>query len=218
MDEQGQPPDDPKGKRVKAAMGRKRPVGGFAVIEGGKDAAPRPKRTRRAKDPAAPGPQADDPSLSQDGVPDGSGPDVPPQDDDELPPVGIEEDDIRRAGECALLDQNDRDNGRRLIAWFGLDLAYVPGMGWMVFSGTHWLRDEGELAARLKAQNLVDKIKLEAVVLDGTPAQLRLLEAAASAEKKRPGEVTEADQKLLTRAAKVREMISKSARSGGNSP
>jgi hypothetical protein len=62
---------------------------------------------------------------------------------------------------CADLDQNDRDNGRRLIIWYGPDLAYVSGMGWLLFRGTHWERDEGDLAVRLKAQDLVDWIKRE---------------------------------------------------------
>jgi putative DNA primase/helicase len=69
--------------------------------------------------------------------------------------------------QCAELDQNDRDNGRRLMIWDGKDLTYVPGMGWLAWRGAHWQRDEGDLLARMKAQDLVDRIKLE-------PGQLRL--------------------------------------------
>ena len=128
--------------------------------------------------------------------PGGFGPNMPP-------------DDIARARECAELDQNDRDNARRLIIWFGLDLAYVAGMGWLTWRGTHWQRDEGELRARLMAQTIVDRIKLEEYAIDASPAQARLLAAADAARGKNPKERSAGDTELLVRAKKVLDQLGK---------
>lgn len=110
---------------------------------------------------------------------------------------------------CAELDQNDRDNGQRLIAWFGANLAYVSGMGWLTWRGTHWQRDEGELEARRLAQLLVDKIKLEPFHIKATPAQQKTLEMALKAARISDEERTAAHEALLQRAAKIRENVSK---------
>src|SRR3569833_2841933 len=53
-------------------------------------------------------------------------------------PDGLDDWAWEAARECADLDQNDRHNGFRLIIWFGADLVYVTGMGWLTFRGTHW--------------------------------------------------------------------------------
>ena len=66
-------------------------------------------------------------------------------------------------------------------------------MGWLTWRGTHWQRDEGDLGARLFAQNLVDKIKLEAAWLKATPAQQRALDAADVAGKKNEDDRTPFD-------------------------
>lgn len=110
---------------------------------------------------------------------------------------------------CAGLDQNDRDNGQRLIVWFGANLAYVSGMGWLTWRGTHWQRDEGELEARRLGQMLVDKIKLEPFHIKATPQQQRLLEAALEAKKVPDDQKTDAQKALIARAAKIRADVSK---------
>ena len=69
--------------------------------------------------------------------------------------------DWSKVRRCAEYDQNDRDNARRLIEWFGENLVYISGMGWLTWRGTHWERDEADLRARFLAQEVVDKIKLE---------------------------------------------------------
>src|SRR5690606_706861 len=155
--------DDPS-EAVKKAMSRRRPVkAAFTVIAGGKDddaAAEKPKRKSRAKSKASakdapPAVDADDPGPSDEDLIDGGFDGEPP-----------ESSDLEGARHCCTWDQNDRDNARRLIYWFGADMAYIPGMGWLTFTGTHWLRDEGELQVSLRAQAVVDKIKLEALVLE----------------------------------------------------
>lgn len=202
MTDSGDTPSD----RVKKAMAGKKPVSDapFTVIDGGKA---RPKRTRSKK--GGNSPESPDSSGEQppphDEIPDG--PDGPDDAGDDLAPPGTSPEDMDKARECASLDQNDRDNGRRLIIWFGLDLAYVPGMGWLTFRATHWQRDEGELGARLLAQNLVDKIKLECFAIEPTPGVKRLIAAADAVALKKPEELTAADRALIGKAASARDKL-----------
>lgn len=132
-----------------------------------------------------------------------------PDPDDEL--IGVDDlvaEEREVTLHCAGLDQNDRDNGRRLIAWYGAGLCYVTGLGWLIWRDTHWLRDEADLEVRWLAQQIVDRIKLEALMIEPTPAQKRLLEAADAAAKKEPDKLTATDQQLLVRAVQVRKDIS----------
>ena len=178
---------------VKKAAAKKRPVK-LTIVDGGKDDVPADDAYSLYGDgPLGPSRDDEDPGPSSDDIVDG-----PPTDSDNLD----------GARHCCGWDQNDRDNGRRLIYWFGLDLAYVPGMGWLTFTGTHWLRDEGELQVSRLAQAVVDKIKLEAAVLEHTPGVVRLLEAADKAEKKLDDERSSADRKLIRSAESARKLLS----------
>lgn len=134
----------------------------------------------------------------------------PPTDsyDGEPPPNWADPNDLDGARHCADWDQNDRDNARRLIYWFGRDLAYVPGMGWLVFNGTHWVRDDGELQISLRAQSVVDKIKLEAIVLQHSTSEAALLAMAAKAEKKPEDDLSPAERKLIRRGETLRKALS----------
>lgn len=51
----------------------------------------------------------------------------------------------------------DIGNAERLITWFGQDLRYTPGMGWMRWEGTHWADGEAHVqeCAKNTAKNLV---------------------------------------------------------------
>jgi putative DNA primase/helicase len=80
-------------------------------------------------------------------------------------------------------------------------------MGWMTFRGTHWQRDEGELGARLLAQNLVDKIKLETFFIEMTPGVKRLVAAADALASKAIDKLTAADQALIRKAISAREQL-----------
>jgi putative DNA primase/helicase len=184
MRQTGKSAETEKSGSVKRAMGRKRRVVASEldeseVQEGGQEDGPPPA------DPDDPGPDPqDDFSL----------------DDDEGLPNGLDPMLIETLRECAALDPNDRDNGRRLVLHYGGNIAYVQGMGWLVWEGKFWQRDDGELAARLMAQNLVDLIKLEKEFIDYTPAQERLLEAAKPKRKIAPDERSQADKELITNA------------------
>lgn len=198
--------DDTPSDRVKKAMAGKKPVkaAAFKVIDGGK-AEPEPKKPRR---PGARKKDAPDAPPPHDAPPDG------PQDGDDssiddtgLPPDGTSPEDVERGRQCALLDQNDRDNGRRLLIWFGPDIVYISGMGWLTWRGTHWQRDEGDLGVRLFAQNLVDKIKFEAFFIEPSSAAKRLIAAAEAAAKKPDAQKTAADYKLIDRGQAARDEV-----------
>lgn len=190
MSDDDKPQDEAPEEKVKKAMGRRKRVSAEAPPQ----------------DEQPPEPPPHD-AAPEEGEPD-YGPAGSDADD------GIDDDDItveqwQLIRQCAELDQNDRDNGRRLVLWYGADMAYTPGLGWLVFTGTHWKRDEGELSVRLKAQDLVDWIKLEAVCIVATPKQERLLAAAEAVLKKPESEWTEADKKLMKRAESTIDAIGK---------
>lgn len=205
--------DDTPSDRVKKAMAGKKPVKAapFKVIDGGKQ----PARREGEESPEAKKPRRSNARKKADGPPPHEAPpDGPtdgdeqlPPDDFEGPPYGTSPEDIDRGRECALLDQNDRDNGRRLLIWFGPDIVYISGMGWLTWRGTHWQRDEGDLGVRLFAQNLVDKIKFEAFFIEASPAAKRLIEAAEAAGRKPDDQKTPADFKLIDRGQAARDQI-----------
>lgn len=105
--------------------------------------------------------------------------------------------------ECGGMDQNDRDNARRLLKWFGDDLCYVQGMGWLTWRGTHWQRDESDLGARLLAQNIVDKIKLEPLFIKLNATQQSLVERAKSYREIPLDERSDTQKDTITRADKA---------------
>jgi putative DNA primase/helicase len=123
-------------------------------------------------------------------------------DEDGAPPAGITPEEMDKARECAPLDQNDRDNARRWIIWFGERALYVSGMGWFTYDGRQWLRDEGDLHVRLLAQDLVDKIKLECAVIVPGPKVKVMIEMAEKVILEKPRDKwTAEDEKLVERAA-----------------
>lgn len=126
----------------------------------------------------------------------------------ETRPPDVVEAEWELAKHCADFDQNDSGNGQRLIVWYGANLCYVSGMGWLTWRGSHWQRDEGELDARRLAQLLVDKIKLEAFHIEPSPAQQKLLAAADALKDKPEDELSAAQKGLLGRAEKVRAQLS----------
>lgn len=196
MSEKEPPPDDQD--PIKAQMAKAEPVkpGSFDLyaIDGGRGGAGKPNTDSDGPpDDGAP-PHEGFESADVDA---GFGPNMPPE-------------DIEMAQECANLDQNDRDNGRRLMVWFGDDLAYVAGMGWMTWRGTHWQRDEGELQSRLLAQNLVDKIKLEVYAITPTKGQKAMIAAADAAAETDEAERTPAQRMLIASGLAARKQVTTS--------
>lgn len=205
------PDDNDKKDAVKKAMARKRPVKGtFSVIDGGKSDATesaKPKRaTRRPKASAESGPpkaDPDDPGFSEEDLAQIDDIDV------EAGIAGLSEWDISVLGKTAEFDENDRDNARRWVEWDGHRIGNVRGLGWMTYKGTHWHRDEGDLDVRLMAQDLVDKIKLEALFLRASPKVGRLIAAAEAVTGKAAAAMTPADKELLAKADNARKALAK---------
>lgn len=87
---------------------------------------------------------------------------------------------------AALMAQqplNDLGNGRRLIAHFGDDLAYVSRLGWFRWTGKVWEADEDEISVRACAHRLPDLILTELEFIQPSQADQRVLDQAeASAE------------------------------------
>lgn len=175
-----------RGGKVREVLDKAEEIEGFdpSAVPGGEDDAP------PEGDPDDPGPTEADMRG----------------DDDEAPP-GLTEAERIVVRFCAALDQNDRDNGRRLVAWFGDSLCYVTGLGWLVWRGTHWLRDEADLDVRYLAQEIVDKIKLEVFEIEPTERQRRVLEIARKAMAKPDDELTPADKLAITKSVDVRKSL-----------
>jgi len=193
------PDDDDKADAVKKAMGKKKTVK-LTVVDGGK--AEKPKRGRKPaapKDEAPPPQEAGDPGPAE---PDYNGADDYGSND------GADAAELIVIRWCAGLDQNDRDNGRRLVAWFGPDIKYVTGLGWLVWKGTHWLRDEADLDVRFLAQTIVDKIKLEAIELEASDRQKRILERSTELLKKQ-GELSAAEERVIKTAGEIMVALGK---------
>jgi putative DNA primase/helicase len=88
--------------------------------------------------------------------------------------------------ECAQLDENDADNGRRLLKWFGDRVLHVAETGWFVWTGTHWEGSTGNFGVEKYAQSLVPLIKREAGLIEMTAGEVELLEEADKLRAKYP--------------------------------
>jgi putative DNA primase/helicase len=81
-----------------------------------------------------------------------------------------------RIGRAALQPLNDVGNGRRFVIHFGEDFIFVPAVGWYVWTGTHWQRDEHQLSTRAKAQDLHPLIEREAAHIKPSQVQRPLFD------------------------------------------
>lgn len=90
---------------------------------------------------------------SLDGDPgwDGIDPGQRPEDDGPAPPEA----------RCVEFPLNDYGNGRRLLEHFGMDVLFVPRVGWHVWAGSHWRMDPDDIAVRRQAHKLSDLIARE---------------------------------------------------------
>ena len=191
--------EDDKSDAVKKAAAKKRTVK-LGVIEGGKGAASADKPARKAKAKEGPPPaDADDPGPSDADFMDA---------DDFGSNDGLDEASRIVSRWCAGLDQNDRDNGRRLVAWFGENLRYVTGLGWLYWRGTHWQRDEADLDVRLLAQMIVDKFKLEAVELEASEKQKKICARADELLRKKD-DLSAAEERIIKTATEVMAALGK---------
>jgi putative DNA primase/helicase len=191
--------DETPSDKVRKAMANKRPLPekpALKVVGGTDQPSDKPKRTRK---PKASAPAGDGEPVHEAGA---------PADIDAAGGSRASTEERQLALRCADYDQNDRGNAWRLVEWYGPQLCYVVGPGWLAWQGTHWLRDEADLAVRFWAQEIVDKIKLEVVEIEANPAQAALLGLAAKVDKTKPwSELGSEDQKLLKRAEGVEKSL-----------
>lgn len=119
--------------------------------------------------------------------------------------------DPEAVARCALLDQNDTDNGRRLIEHFGHELIYVREIGWHRWCGTHWRVEDGEHHAQRMAQETARRIKLEAHVLHPSPGDRALMQRAEPLAGK--ADLSDEDKALLRAAAEAEMRLAKRRKS-----
>ena len=91
-------------------------------------------------------------------------PQMDPQDpgpsQDEPPADGAVDDP--RAPEGAMFPLNDIGNGKRFALYFGEDVMAVPRVGWFLWNGQVWRKDDDKVEVRRKAQLIPEKILTEA--------------------------------------------------------
>jgi putative DNA primase/helicase len=98
---------------------------------------------------------------------------------------------------CAPLDQNDCDNGRRLLNHFGADIVHVREIGWHGWTGRHWDPDGGQEAVERAAQETAKRTRLEAIHIQPTKRERDDMAAAAPFEGKDMADLTEAEKEIV---------------------
>ncbi|GHE50922.1 phage protein [Camelimonas fluminis] len=133
---------------------------------------------------------------------DGGGPPQPPDDggDGDGGPSPFGKPDPAVVQACALLDQNDTDNGRRLLNHFGDRWLSVREIGAHIWSGTHWDPDGGDETLQRMAQETARRIKLECGHIVMSPADARMVAEAARIRADDSAEPTAEAKALLGRA------------------
>lgn len=124
---------------------------------------------------------------------------------------------------CAELDQNDTDNGRRLMAHFGGEWLHVRDIGNHGWVGTHWDMEDGEDLVTRLAQETARRIKKEVFHIGLTDDEKKLVDDARPWREIDAKEQT-AEQKigiataddLLKKVANMRAGRRKFAVSSGN--
>lgn len=86
------------------------------------------------------------------------------------------------AKKLSTLDQNDTGNGKRLLAHFGDDMCYVRFAGWHGWTGALWDPENGNDMAERNAQEVVQRIKIEAQYLKFSAKEQKLMDRAVEEE------------------------------------
>jgi putative DNA primase/helicase len=100
----------------------------------------------------------------------------------------------------------DLGNAERLVAQHGSDLRYVPGMGWLVWSGRYWRRDDdGEVMRRAKLS--ARSILAEAQHAEDADHRKRILKWAITSETeprlRAAVSLAESEQPVIARAEEL---------------
>jgi len=111
--------------------------------------------------------------------------------------------------ECAGLDQNDTDNGRRLLLHFSDDILFVREVGWHAWTGTHWEVEGGDERVQKLAQETARRIKLEPPFFEHGRTDKALVEAAEHLRGKDYSALSDAEKETLKAADKARDRLSR---------
>ena len=189
--------------------------------------APRPASVRIFESaPTLPGsaPVADARAL-QDAVADafdydgGSFDDAPPPE-----PPSVDVGDLATLAACAGLEQNDTDNGARLLAHFGEELLHVREIGWHQWDGRIWRRQGGDEAATVYAQRTAKRIHAEVPLLEHLPHETRIIAAAEPLRGRKTADLSKEERDAVEAADDAigalkgrRRSLHKHATTSGNS-
>lgn len=113
--------------------------------------------------------------------------------------------------ECVNLDENDADNGKRLLKWFGGQMLNVQEAGWHLWTGTHWDAEQGGHAIERFAHLVVQRIKREAALIEFSREEAELMRMAEELVKAHPeGKGLEvADRRTIDAAKELAKALSK---------
>jgi putative DNA primase/helicase len=103
--------------------------------------------------------------------------DIPPSDlshPENKSPEKLTREEWKILRECVNLDENDADNAKRLLKWFGNKILHVLENGWHVWTGTHWDAESGQHAVERFAHLVIERIKRESalIVLDTSSEEI----------------------------------------------
>jgi phage/plasmid primase, P4 family, C-terminal domain len=110
---------------------------------------------------------------------------------------------------CAKLDQNDTDNGSRLLAHFGEEFLNVREVGLHAWCGTHWDPDGGPEAVERFAQETARRIKLEGPEIDPSDGDRRKIAAAEPLKGMPQADLTEEEKGILKLGLEAEERLAK---------
>ncbi|WP_108817613.1 DNA primase family protein [Pseudovibrio sp. Alg231-02] len=131
-----------------------------------------------------------------------------PSDDPLITPLSTEF--AEKLSRCALYDQNDTGNAKRLREHFGEEFLHVREVGFYTFKGTHWDLTGGEEVMTRYAQRTAELIKEELDYLGYEPWEELVLEKAKAVPRlAEEAALTKEQEALLKDAEDV-----KKARSG----
>lgn len=123
----------------------------------------------------------------------------PRGDDDSAPPEPPEGEapEPETLAYCARLEQNDTDNGARLLAHFGDAVLHVREVGWHIWTDRTWKREGGEEAVTTYAQRTAKRIHAEVPLLEHMPHEAALITAAEPLRRKPFTELQPADKDAI---------------------
>jgi putative DNA primase/helicase len=111
--------------------------------------------------------------------------------------------------DCARLEQNDTDNGQRLLRHFGDSVLHVREVAWHAWTGTHWDPDGGTEAVERFAQKTAKRIALEAPFLNPSPRDRDAIKAAEPLKGKPFDTLTDAEKETLKGGQRAEENLGK---------